>query len=270
LTVAKGGGDVRCVRKRATSSTALVREQRAVVVSGARIEYALVRSPKRKRTLQLTFDVSEGVVVRAPMRASEKYVEDFVKGRAPWITRVKGHTPGNGHHPRPLAGRQFVTGETLLYLGRELRLEVTEKRVRKPSVHLGRGVLRVSVPIGLNGQRRPMVAEALEAWYRERADAYVQTRVERWTSKVGYSPARVIVRDQKTRWGSCSPDGTLRFNWRLVMAEPKLVDYVVVHELAHLGVRDHSWRFWDAVGAVLPDYKELRAKLREAAPYLAL
>jgi hypothetical protein len=259
------------VKKARPKAPALVREQRAVVVSGARIEYSLVRSRRRKRTLQLTFDVSEGVVVRAPMKASQKYVEDFVRGRAPWITRVRGHTPGSDGSIEELRRREFVTGESLLYLGRELALVVNEGRVRTPSVRLGRGTLRVTAPRGLDGEeRRDALSSAIETWYRERGQEYIEARATRWAPFVGHTPYRVLVRDQKTRWGSCAPDGTLRFNWRLMMAEPKLIDYVVVHELVHLAVRDHSQRFWDRVAAVLPAYASLRAGLREAAPYLAL
>ena len=260
------------VMKRADSrSPALVREQRAVVVSGTRIEYSLVRSPRRRRTLQLTFDVSEGVVVRAPMRASQKYIETFVRERAPWITRVRGNTPGTASDIHPIRRREFETGESLLFLGQELELEVTSARIHDVCVSMALGALRVSAPMTLTAEdRRPALVSAIEGWYRDRGQEHIESRVERWAPEVGYAPSRVIVRDQKTRWGSCSPDGTLRFNWRLVMADPKLIDYVVVHELAHLAVRDHSPRFWDAVGAVLPDYEARRAGLRDAAPYLAL
>lgn len=264
----------------------IVQERGAVRVAGARIEYALVRSRRRKRTLQLTFDVSEGVVVRAPMRTSRKAVEDFVRERAPWIVRASGNAPG-GHapggkatdgHPQgvPLRvggmrRRRFVSGESLLYLGRELTLAVEEGRTRAVRVSLARGSLRVVVPEGLNGaERRPAMAQAIETWYRERAQGRMEARVKRWEGAVGHSASRVIVRDQKTRWGTCGPDGTLRFNWRLVMADASLIDYVAVHELAHLGVRDHSQAFWSAVGAVLPDYKLRRTRLREAEPHLSL
>ena len=81
---------------------------------------------------------------------------------------------------------------------------------------------------------------------------------------------RVLVRDQKTRWGSCSSDGTLRFNWRLAMLDPELVESVVVHELAHLDVMNHSPAFWKVVLRAMPDAKERGKRLREAGRYLPL
>jgi predicted metal-dependent hydrolase len=81
-------------------------------------------------------------------------------------------------------------------------------------------------------------------------------------------PSRVLVRDQRRRWGSCAPDGTLRFNWRILMAPPHVVDYVVVHELAHLSVRNHSSTFWAEVERILPRYREAQATLKQVGPSL--
>ena len=93
----------------------------------------------------------------------------------------------------------------------------------------------------------------------------------RWHPRLGRGPApRVLIRDQRQRWGSCAPDGTLRFNWRAVMLEPALIDYIVVHELAHLAVRSHSPEFWRIVTAAMPDAQHRRRRLREAGRSLPL
>ena len=105
--------------------------------------------------------------------------------------------------------------------------------------------------------------EAIESWYRERALEHLQERVAAWAPVVGDWPSRVSVGDARSRWGSCSPRGALRFSWRLVMATPDLLEYVVVHELVHLRVRDHSAKFWSEVARLLPDCKERRKRLRD-------
>ena len=92
--------------------------------------------------------------------------------------------------------------------------------------------------------------------------------VECWQGKLGRSPSKILIRSQSQRWGSCASDDTIRFNWRIVMAEPALVDYVVVHELAHLSVHNHSRKFWSEVARVMPDYMVRRQKLKEVGPYL--
>ena len=108
-------------------------------------------------------------------------------------------------------------------------------------------------------------------WYRARASERVPACVARWHPRLGRGPApRVLIRDQRQRWGSCAPDGTLRFNWRAVMLEPALIDYIVVHELAHLAVRSHSPEFWRIVTAAMPDAQHRRRRLREAGRSLPL
>lgn len=109
------------------------------------------------------------------------------------------------------------------------------------------------------------------AWYRGRAGERLPACVARWQPRLGRGPApRVLIRDQRQRWGSCAPDGTLRFNWRAVMLEPSLIDYIVVHELAHLTVRNHSPEFWRIVSSAMPDAQHRRRRLREAGRSLPL
>ena len=113
-----------------------------------------------------------------------------------------------------------------------------------------------------SGQRESTVVAGLEGWYRRQADAELRNRVAAFAPVVEARQPEVLVRSQKHLWGSCSPGGVLRFNWRLIMAPPPVVDYVVVHELCHLRHPHHQKPFWEAVGAVLPDYRALRAQLR--------
>lgn len=113
-------------------------------------------------------------------------------------------------------------------------------------------------------------AEALEARCREAARAYFPKRAAYYQPMTGGTYQRISIRDQKTRWGSCSSRGTLSFNWRLMLAPPAVLDYVVVHELCHLTHMDHSPAFWQAVEAVLPDYRARRKWLKEHGSELRL
>ena len=132
-------------------------------------------------------------------------------------------------------------------------------------------MLVLSVPAGLEGEARwSAVATGLERWYRAQAAEALAESVRFWSPAVGREPSRIIVRDQKRLWGSCAADGTLRFNWRLVQLAPSLIDYVVVHELSHLRVRNHSSRFWTEVARVQPDHAERRKALRRAGTRVVL
>lgn len=109
----------------------------------------------------------------------------------------------------------------------------------------------------------PAQEEALVRRYREAAKEYFPKRVAYYHAQMGGQYEKIVIRDQKTRWGSCSSRGTLSFNWRLMLAPPAVLDYVVVHELAHLQQMNHSKQFWAVVEQVMPDYKSHRSWLKE-------
>ena len=240
----------------------------------ATIEYTVQRSKRRKKTVQIS--VSGGaVVVSAPMRTPNREIQAIVQKRSGWIL---DKLAAEAQAPPPL---RLVTGDTLPYLGRELPLVVEEADVRKPSARLDGGSLLVVTPRGLpEDERRDAVRTALVAWYRTQAAELLADSVARWLPVMGRSRPprperincnpRVLVREQKTRWGSCSSDGTLRFSWRLAMVEPELIDSVAVHELAHLEVMNHSPAFWEVVLRAMPDARERRKRLSEAGRRLPL
>ena len=247
-------------------------ERGSVDHAGTAIEYEVVRSARRRRTLQLTVD-GHGVHVAAPMRTPRREIEEFVRGRTPWILK---------HRPTVRAPLTYATGETMPYLGVAMPLFVIDRGGRGVTVTRGLFDLVVTVPARYETPRRVRAIEnGLSKWYAERAQEAVEASVARWASITGRWPKRVLVRNQRQRWGSCSPDGTLRFNWRLIMLElalcdhdtqlwldPSLLDYVVVHELAHLEVPNHGPDFWRAVAALLPDHVARRRRMREAAANL--
>ena len=236
-----------------------------VKLGEATIEYTVQRSRRRKKTVQIS--VSGGaVVVSAPWRTPNREIQEIVRQRSGWIL---GKLSVGAQEPPPL---RLVTGEALPYLGRELPLAVEEADVRKPSARLDGGRLLVTAPGGLAcDERRDAVRAALVAWYRAQALELLTGSVARWLPVMGRSEMPpVLVRGQRDRWGSCSADGTLRFSWRLVMLEPDLIDSVVVHELAHLEVMNHSPAFWDVVVRAMPDARQRRKRLDETGRHLPL
>lgn len=103
----------------------------------------------------------------------------------------------------------------------------------------------------------------LEAPYRQAAKEYIPKRVRFYADILQVDYGKITIRDQKTRWGSCSSSGNLNFNWRLILAPPKVLDYVVIHELCHRKEMNHSTRFWQYVESIMPDYKEQRKWLKD-------
>ena len=238
---------------------------RTVEFNGAVIRYTVVRSARRKKTVAITLDRDKGVVVAAPLRTRNADIEAMVRKQAGWILRKLREEDSR---PRP---RQFVPGESIYYLGRPAPLHVRTTTALSPSVEFEDWTFRIECPDYLEGEdRRAALREALMSWYWSRADETIRQAVERWQSRVGRKPTRISLGDQKSLWGSCSSKGSLRFNWRIIMAPPDLIDYVVVHELCHLVVANHSDSFWEQVARLMPDYNRRRQKLRKLEPQLTL
>ncbi|MHB8631981.1 MAG: M48 family metallopeptidase [Candidatus Limnocylindria bacterium] len=240
-------------------------EEGSVPFGGSRIAYSVVRSARRHKTVELTVARPGEVVVAAPLRSSSDELQAIVRRRAGWIVRHGGVAID-----RP-PDRRYVSGASLPYLGREVRVFLHEGDGPDVDVRFGHWQFDVGVPDGLAAaQRQGELESAFKAWYRARAAQRLRERVRRFAGPLGATPAAVLVCDQRRRWGSCSPDGVLRFNWRIVMAPPALIDYVVIHEIAHLRVRSHQKGYWALVARAAPDYRERRERLRALGPTLEL
>lgn len=229
------------------------------------IPYVIVRSRRRLRTMQITVNAEDGVSVAVPVRIGTETVRKFVKQRAGWIVRTKAEVDAR---PKPL---RLVNGERVSFMGERLPLSVREDDVSRTSVRLSSSGLHVTVPAELTrAERKSAIRRAVVSWYMRRARKCLGERVEVWRRRMRCKPRRVIVKDQRSRWGSCSADGTLRFNWRIVMAEPDLVDYLVAHELLHMRIRSHSARFHAELAKVMPDYRDRELQLNEFGRQMAL
>ena len=247
-------------------STIVDSPSKRVKVGDTWIEYRIRRSRKRKKTCQISVRSGE-VLLEAPYRTTNRQAEEIVLQKARWILdklAVK--------EPEPTA-LQFLSGERLPYQGQELTLWVegaAETATGRPLIFLDRKRLKIAVPMGLaDDTRQTRIGEAILEWYEERAFDQVWAHIGRWWPALGRGEAPLVrIRNQRRRWGSCSSDGVLRFNWRLAMLEPSLTEYVVVHELAHLTHMNHSPDFWSLVERHLPDVKERRRRLKEAGATL--
>ncbi len=166
--------------------------------------------------------------------------------------------------PPTQRSREFVSGETFLYLGRQYRLRVERRTEGADTVWLRGGWLVVPVPEALEASARPEhVRGMLVSWYKEHAAHKLPERAAVWAEKLGVPAPEVFIREPKKRWGSCDAKGALRLNWRVIQAPMRLVDDVVAHELCHLQHPDHTASFWATLGWVMADYDARRDALRE-------
>jgi predicted metal-dependent hydrolase len=213
-----------------------------------------VRWSSRRRTVGITVKRDGELVLAAPARTSQRRLEAVVREKLPWVRRKLAEFEALGPPPEP---RRVVAGELFPYLGRDYRLVLAAAPAQP--VALGDGTLEVDG--SLDGRARG----ALLAWYQARATEHIEAAVARFVPLVGAAPARVVVRDLgKRRWGVCEHRTlAVTFHWQLVTQPADLIDYVVVHELAHLHEPNHGKEFWRRVADVLPDYKERRKRLRD-------
>jgi len=226
------------------------------------VPYRIRRSDRARRArIRVS---SDGVEVVVPRRLPLREVEPFVEEKRKWIERTLRRM-AEAEAERPPA--RLEDGGEVPYLGERLRLDVQVEagRVRPHVARLGE-TLRVRV--GLPG--REAVEDALERWFRRQARDEVASRLDAAVTRAGTDYSRLQIRGQRTRWASCSSDGAMSFNWRLLLAPPEILDYVVEHEVAHLEVHDHSERFWSLLASRSPDVREHERWLRRHGQSLRL
>jgi predicted metal-dependent hydrolase len=224
-------------------------------------DYPIRRSDRARRA---RINVSaDGVEVVVPRRMALRHVQPFVEEKRPWIERTLQRI----REAEEAYAIRLTDGGSVPYLGSllTLRVRVEPGRVRS-HVALRGSVLHVAV--GSPGVEP--LRDALEGWYRRRARAEVAPRLDAACARAGTRYTRLSIRAQRTRWASCSSNGAMSFNWRLLLAPPEILDYVVEHEVAHLDVLDHSPQFWRLLGSRSPAYREHERWLRRNGPALRL
>lgn len=232
------------------------------------ITYEITRS-RRRQTVGITVNPDATVTAVAPSGVWRRRIRQIVQDKAAWVVEKQDAV---ARHGRPCP-RQLVSGESLPYLGRNYQLKIVQLRRREvtPSVRMERGQLRVEVARHWGADRkREAVREVLRQWYRDHAFEHVEAIAERFSRRLGVTYKSLQIYEMKTRWGSGGTSGRLRFNWRIIMAPRRLVEYVVAHELCHLRHNDHSAPFWRMLATAIPDYEQRRVELAHRGPRLDL
>ena len=211
----------------------------------------------KRRTIALIIERDGSLTVRAPLRASRAAIESFIRQKTDWILRTREKLKAI----QPAPERKYVDGEEFLYLGSAFDLKLV--RSQRPALQFDAGFT-----LSLAAQKKG--GQYFIRWYKERAFEVISARVGEYARRYGFTPKQVRITSARTRWGSCSSSGTLSFTWRLVMAPLEVIDYVVLHELVHLRIRNHSLKFWQAVGAFDPGYGARRKWLKENGEKLDL
>ncbi len=216
------------------------------------LEYIVVRS-SRRRKLTISVERDRKVVVHAPDKASDEEIGRIVESKKRWILDKISHPQKYKSLPHP-PGKELVNGESALYLGRDYRIELSDRDGSE--VEFAQKFL---VPGSTHTRRR----EALRRWYEACATEVILPRVQHYAKELGVNCEEAKISDNRYRWGSCTKNGNVSFNWRLIKAPMMAINYVVVHELAHLLEPNHTARFWNIIRSQLASSDKARQWLKE-------
>ena len=220
----------------------------------------VVRTTRQKTARIKIEDAVVSIVV--PQDLSVDRIDALLAKKHRWIAEKMS----NQQAAQPAPVKEFVSGEAFSYLGRNYRLKI--KRGRFQPVKLLHGQLVVTLP---DGAAKPyMVRNALARWYKAQALPKFEEKTERYAALMGVNPTSVGIKNYKARWGSCSANGVIDYNWRLIMAPHSVVNYVVVHELCHLKQFNHSKQFWSHVETYCTEYKVHKLWLKENVKLMTL
>ncbi len=220
------------------------------------LRFVLRLSPRR-RSVGITVERNGDLTVAAPAAAPMARIEAAVRSRLFWVYQKLSL---RRQVERRSGDRAYASGETYAYLGRSHRLLVDPQPApRQPAVVLrdGRLVLRANA--------QAQAATHLAAWYRQHGQEWLPPRCAPWAARMQLDPKAIVVRDLHNRWGSCTTKGEIQFHWQIMTLPPAVIDYIIVHELAHLAHRNHDRAFWATVERAMPDYQRRKERMAQHA-----
>ena len=219
------------------------------------IQYSLIRSRKRKKTVSLQIGNRSEITVQAPVHMPAAEIQRFVEEKQAWIEKsLRRQAALQASHPK----KAYETGEIFYHLGEACPLKSFFDPLENPGIVFRNNRFFLNCP-----PNRQMRKYYLTNWYRKQARQYLTRRVDFYSHLLRLACGGIRITSAEKRWGSCSEKNHLSFAFRLIMAPPKMVDYVVVHEIMHIREKNHSSKFWNLVLEVIPDYRNRRLWLRE-------
>ncbi|MBX2988292.1 MAG: M48 family metallopeptidase [Bdellovibrionaceae bacterium] len=237
------------------------------MTSAERIEYRgwtiEVQRKAFRRSLSITLKPGRPLMIKTSLLTSFRTICEFIDSREEWIRKHLGRFD---EQAKLLPSASLTAGGRYPFFGRELELKPVLTPLEKIFFSATDTELLLHVPVTrwrALGEDLSFAHEKLRDFYRREAGRDLIARVERWASQTGLRPTGVTVREARARWGSCHPRGSISLNWRLAVYRPEVIDYVVVHELAHLRHMNHSRHFWELVESILPEGRALGREIRD-------
>jgi predicted metal-dependent hydrolase len=243
--------------------------QHTISTSNGTFEYRLSRSARRRRTMEIHIR-HEGIVeVHAPNSYPMATIESFLRRKAAWILQKLAMF---NERRTLLQNKSSASAKECSYLGKNYAVRIQTTSARWGRILFDENGWTIEVPERIEeGSRMAYAREFMEKWFKSRALVFLKERVGHYATLMADHPGTVRIRSPRSLWGSCHPvKRVLHFNWKIVMAPVEVVDYLVVHELSHLKVADHSKRFWARVAQFCPQFKLHQVWLKQNGYQLKL
>lgn len=199
---------------------------------------------KKRKNISILLDKDGNIIVNAPKNISKKYIDNFVQSNKKWIENNK-----------KVIQQRSKNKTTLLYLGEETKLLISNEDFENIKFN--------GINFYISRKNKDNSKELLHKFYIDQANKIIKKRIIFYTKKYNFRINKIKISNANTRWGSCGAQNNININWKLIMADKKIIDYVIIHELAHTIEHNHSKNFWGIIENIMPDYKERKDWLRK-------
>lgn len=202
----------------------------------------------KRKTLAIEINSYGNVIVRAPLRIDKKTVFKILEQKSSWIEKSKKKILQN-----QIPEKKFENGECFLFLGKSIELRLKQQK---------ENLIFDNKNFILSENKKSSVKQILSSWYKEKAQEIFKQKIEKFSYQYNFKYAKIKLSSANRQWGSCNAKNNISLTWRLIMAPDEIIDYVIVHELVHTKIKNHSKTFWTNLGNIIPDYKIRRKWLK--------
>ncbi|NTW71901.1 MAG: M48 family metallopeptidase [Eubacteriaceae bacterium] len=225
----------------------------SIKLEGTTLNYDLVK--RKRKTLELRIEYPGILKVTAPHFLSKSQIENFILEKSTWVLqKIEGYKECRLNEKI----HEFKNGEIFLHLGEEYPLEIILRKGTRTIHTISNHQLVIEHP----GHKKEALRNSLIGWYKDEGNRIIGERADFYSKHFSCVPKEIKVKEQKKRWGSCTHDNKLLFNWRIIMAPIEIIDSIVVHEMCHMVHKNHSKEFWGLVYHIFPEYKDAKKWLK--------
>jgi predicted metal-dependent hydrolase len=225
-------------------------------------KYTIRRSHRAKKTRIIV--TAEKIEVVAPLRVSERKIHAFVTSKQDWIETATDKVLKNRQALKKMAPEKYRDGASVPFRGEAKKIQLKFTASKTVNVVFDQQIFTVELPTDRSSEdNHQAIRLALIDWMQNQAVKDVKSMIDEYAEKYNLYPRRVRIKTQKSRWGSCGIHNDINLNWLLMLAPPKVMEYVVIHELCHIQERNHSANFWQLVEKHCPKYREHRLWLKQ-------